>query len=78
MTLQMMSSEEAIKENKENAVVFKTTLAEMKQGHSQNNCSRWFRCVTCGEQKITEPIMRFFNWDYTKYQCYECQDNNRN
>ena len=35
------------------------------------------KCVACGERKITAPIMQFFNWEGSRFTCYDCQNENK-
>lgn len=35
------------------------------------------RCVSCGEDLITQPILRFFGYNVSIVKCYKCQNNNK-
>ncbi len=34
-------------------------------------------CVICSKPSITAPIMKFFDWDSSRFICYHCQETMR-
>lgn len=52
----------------------KDILEEMKAGNWRYDLNRMYRCVVCGRNFVlTKPNMEFYDWDFSRYQCYDCQ-----
>jgi hypothetical protein len=49
------------------------TLEKLKQGNWSNAPTLILKCVKCGKNKITMPIVAYYGFCPTKILCYDCQ-----
>ena len=70
-------NEEAIKINKELlADVGYDGLTELERIHKRGESGliRFYRCVECNQENLTNPIIKFYEFDPEKFTCYKCQN----
>jgi hypothetical protein len=46
----------------------------LQQGDWRNAPTLILKCVCCGQNHITMPIVEYFNYDPTQLLCYGCQN----
>ena len=49
------------------------TLQKLKNGDWSNAPTQILKCISCGENKITMPIVAYYGFCPTKLFCYDCQ-----
>jgi hypothetical protein len=62
-------------QNEKEAEECREMISKWRQGDCHDNLP-WgtFHCVVCGEPLGNRNIMKFYNWDFRRITCYDCQD----